>query len=448
MDVLQRNRDGFRSRWGFTLACVGSAVGMGNIWRFPYMVADWGGFTFLLPYIIFVILIGSTGVVEEIALGRYMHAGPIGAFRGCTLKRSGSNAGQYIGYIPVIGALGLAIGYTVVVGWIFKYAIMAISGGLTSMGQDMDAIGGYFGGTASAWGNNGWLVLAVVITAIVAIIGVSGGIERINKILMPALFVLLVGLGIYIATLPGAGDGYKFVFSINPEGFKDPRLWVFAFGQAFFSLSIAGNGTVIYGSYLGEHEDLVLSARHIALFDTVASLLATLVIVPTMAVGGAELSSGGPGLMFISLLNVFNGMPAGHLVCCIFYICVLFAGLTSLINLYEVPVAALQEVLGLGRKTAAIVVFLIGGGIALCIQGIVSGWMDAVSIYVCPLGAMLAGIMFFWVLDRKTAIDAVKLGAGKEYPYIGKYFIGLGKFVFVPMALIALIAGAFLGGIG
>ena len=445
MKNREHARDGFKSRWGFTLACVGSAVGMGNIWRFPYMVSEWGGLTFLIPYFIFVILIGATGVIEEIALGRSTGAGPIGAFGKCTEIRTGSRFGQWIGAIPVVGALCLAIGYTVVVGWIFKYTFMALTGGIADMGQDMDVIGGMFGQTASAWGNNMWLIIAVIAVGLIMIFGIAGGIERVNKVMMPALFCLFVILGIYIMTLPGSNEGYKYIFTLEPAGLLEPELWVFAFGQAFFSLSIAGNGTVIYGSYLGKSENIIKSARNIAVFDTIASMLATLVIVPSMAVGGAALDTAGPGLMFIYLVNVFNGMPGGTVVGIIFYVCVMLAGITSLINLYEVPVAALQEKLHLKRIPAVAVIAAAGCVVALFIQAIVSGWMDAVSIYVCPLGAMLAGIMFFYVAGKDYAEKAVNEGADKP---IGSWFVRLGKYVFVPLALIALVAGAFFGGIG
>ena len=165
----------------------------------------------------------------------------------------------------------------------------------------MDVIGGMFGTTASAFGNNTWLVIAVIVTAVIMAFGIAGGIERANKFMMPLLFALFLGLGIYIFTLPGASEGYKYIFTINPKGLLNPRLWIYAFGQAFFSLSIAGNGTVIYGSYLSETEDVVSSARNVAIFDTLAALLASFVIIPGMAVGGAELSSGGPGCLFILL---------------------------------------------------------------------------------------------------------------------------------------------------
>lgn len=443
---MGKHRDGFKSRTGFVLACIGSAVGMGNIWRFPYMVSDWGGMTFLLPYILFVVLIASTGVIEEMALGRAAKSGPIKAFGKCTELRTGNKRiGEVIGVIPVLGSLALAIGYTVVVGWIFRYAFLALTGGLFRMGQDMDAIGGLFGNMAVSFGNNVWQVIAMVVTAVIMAYGIAGGIEKANKVMMPLLFVLFLGLGVYIFTLPGSEHGYRYIFTINPKGLLNPKLWIYAFGQAFFSLSIAGNGTVIYGSYLSEEEDVVSSARNVAIFDTLAALLAAFVIIPGMAAGGAELSSGGPGLMFIYLLNVFNGMPGGRIVEMVFYICVLFAGLSSLVNLYEAPVEMMQERFGLRRRNAVGIIAVTGGVIALLIQGIVSGWMDAVSIYICPLGAMLAAIMFFWVAGKDFAITAVNQGREKK---IGGWFLPLGKFVLVPAAFVALVAGALLGGIG
>ncbi len=443
---MTEKRDGFSSRWGFILACIGSAVGMGNLWRFPMLVSTWGGLTFLIPYFIFVILIGSTGVIGEMAFGRSAGAGPVGAFGMATSLRGGKRSvGETIGILPVLGSLALAIGYTCVMGWIFKYAFMAISGDLVAMGQDMDAIGGMFGATASAWGNNTWLIIAVAVNFGIMVFGIAGGIEKANKIMLPLLFVLLVFLAIYIGTLPGAIGGYRYIFTIKPAGLADPKLWIYAFGQAFFSLSVAGNGTVIYGSYLSKEESIPASARNVAIFDTIAALLAAFVIIPAMAAGSAELSSGGPGLMFIYLVNVINGMPGGRVVGIVFFVCVLFAGLTSLINLYETPVAVLQEKFKLKRFTSTAVVHVIGCVVALFIQAIVSGWMDVISIYICPLGALLAGILFFWVGGKKFVLESVNMGAGRP---IGSWFYPLAKYVYCAMALIALVAGAILGGIG
>ena len=457
---VEKKRDGFQSKWGFILACIGSAVGMGNIWRFPIMVSTWGGLTFLIPYFIFVALIASSGVIEEFALGRSSGAGPMGAFGRCTKERFGNEKlGEVIGFIPVIGSLALAIGYTVVVGWIFKYTFMGISGGLHALGTDMNVIGGTFGAAApeahsigesismvlGGAGNHMWLIIGLVVSMVIMGFGIAGGIEKANKFMMPILFFLFLGLGVYVFTLPGSHDGYRYIFTVNPAGLADPKLWIFAFGQAFFSLSVAGNGSVIYGSYLPKDEDLIVSARQVAVFDTMAALLAAFVIIPAMAAGGAALESGGPGLMFIYLVNVFNGMPGGRIVGMIFFICVLFAGVSSIVNLYEAPVATLQEKFGLNRVISVAVIGIIGCVVALGIQGVTSQWMDAVSIYICPLGAMLAGIMFFWLLKKEHILDAVNEGAKKA---VGNWFIPLGRYVYVPLALVALVAGALLGGIG
>ena len=446
MEKNEHKRDGFRSRSGFIIACIGSAVGMGNIWRFPMLVSTWGGLTFLLPYFIFVILIASTGVIEEFALGRAGGAGPMGSFGKCTELRYGRRRiGERIGYIPILGSLAMAIGYTCVMGWIFKYTFMAFSGDMFAMGQDMDTIVGTFNSTASSWGANVWIIIAIVVSFAIMSFGIAGGIERANKVMMPVLFVLFLALGVYIFTLDGSSDGYKYILTINPRGLADPKLWIYAFGQAFFSLSVAGNGSVIYGSYLSKEECIPSSARNVAIFDTLAALLAAFVIIPAMATGGAQPDSGGPGLMFIFLVNVINGMVGGRIVGIVFFVCVTFAGISSIINLYEAPVAFLQEKFKLRRIPATAIIHVIGLAVALCIQAIVSQWMDVVSIYICPLGALLAAVMFFWVAGKKTVLESVNLGARKP---IGKWFYPLSKYVYCACALLALVAGAIVGGIG
>lgn len=442
---MLKKRDSFKSRRGFILSCIGSAVGMGNIWRFPIMVSRYGGLTFLLPYLLFVILIGNTGVMEEFALGRAARSGPVGAFGLCTSRRGSRRTGEVIGAVPVLGSLGLAIGYTVVLGWVFKYTFLAFSGGLTALGQDVDAIAGAFGATASARGADGWIILTAAVTFTVMACGVAGGIEKLNKVLMPLLFFLFLALGVYIAFLPGAAAGYRYIFTLDVQGLADPQVWVFAFGQAFFSLSVAGNGSVIYGSYLGSAEDIPASARSVALFDTLAALLAALVILPAMSAGGVTCDTSGPGLMFIYLINVFNGMAIGRVVGIVFFVCVLFAGVTSILNMYEVSVAFLQDRFGAKRLPATAVMLLLGGAAAVGIQAVTSQWMDVISIYICPLGALLAGVLFFWVAGKDFAEQQTALGSRRP---VGKWFYPLGKYVYCPLALAALVVGAILGGIG
>lgn len=441
-----KKRDGFQHKWGFILACIGSAVGMGNIWRFPILVTKYGGMTFLLPYFLFVVLVGSTGIIGEFAMGRAAQAGPVGAFGQCTWAGGkGRKAGEAVGWIPLFGSMGLAIGYSVVLSWIFKYTIMAVSGRLFAMGTDMEMIGNTFGHTSVH--NGPWVVITLLVALVIMGLGVSGGIERANKVMMPALFILFLTLGVYIFTIPGSHEGYRFIFTLRPEGLADPEVWIFAFGQAFFSLSVAGNGSVIYGSYLSRSEDIPSSARRVAFFDTLASLLATFVIVPAIAASGIAMDevSGGPGLMFIYLVNVMNAMPGGRILGVVFYICVLFAGISSIINMYEAPAAMLEEKFGIERFAAVAGTLFCGGVIAVLIQPITSQWMDGVSIYICPLGAFLAGFVFFWIAGKDYVLEAVNQGTKKP---IGKWFYPLSKYIYCSFAIVALIAGAVLGGIG
>ena len=441
-----KKRDSFNNKWGFILACIGSAVGMGNIWMFPTRVSMYGGGSYLIPYFIFVALIGFTGVIGEMSFGRATKSGPVDAFGyACETKNKNKRKlGEAIGFIPVLGALAMAIGYTVVMGWILKYMIGAFTG-KTLASADTEGFAASFGSMASAFGNNVWQIVALVIGIIILMFGVGRGIEKANKIMMPVFFILFAVLGIYVAFQPGAIEGYKYIFRVDPEAFADPKTWIFALGQAFFSLSVAGNGTLIYGSYLSDNEDIPAAAGRVALFDTIAALLAALVIIPAMATTGAQLNQGGPGLMFIFLPALFKSMPGGYIVAIIFFVAVFMAGLSSLINLYEAPIATIQEKLHLGRKASCAIIAVIALVVSICIQGIVSGWMDILSIYICPLGAGLAGIMFFWVCGKKYVETQVNTGRDKK---LTDKFYPICKYIFCPICFLVLILGIVLGGIG
>ena len=439
-----KKRDSFNNKWGFILACIGSAVGMGNIWMFPTRVSMYGGGSYLIPYFIFVALIGFTGVIGEMSFGRATKSGPVDAFGYACETKNKRKLGEAIGFIPVLGALAMAIGYTVVMGWILKYMIGAFTG-KTLASADTEGFAASFGSMASGFGNNVWQIVALVIGIIILMFGVGRGIEKANKIMMPVFFILFAVLGIYVAFQPGAIEGYKYIFRVDPKAFADPKTWIFALGQAFFSLSVAGNGTLIYGSYLSDNEDIPAAAGRVALFDTIAALLAALVIIPAMATTGAQLNQGGPGLMFIFLPALFKSMPGGYIVAIIFFVAVFMAGLSSLINLYEAPIATIQEKLHLGRKASCAIIAVIALVVSICIQGIVSGWMDILSIYICPLGAGLAGIMFFWVCGKKYVETQVNTGRDKK---LTDKFYPICKYIFCPICFLVLILGIVLGGIG
>lgn len=441
---MNKKRDSFASRWGFIMACIGSAVGMGNIWLFPTRVSLFGGGAFLIPYFIFVILIGSTGVIGEMSFGRATRSGPIDAFGYAMETKNKKKLGQAVGVIPTLGSLALAIGYTVVMGWILKYMVGTFTGA-TLAPENVEGFDSAFGTMASSFGNNIWQIAALIIVIAILVFGVGSGIEKANKVMMPLFFFLFLGLGVYIAFQPSAIDGYKYIFTADFSALLNIKTWIYALGQAFFSLSVAGNGTLIYGSYLSDDADIPRSARNVAFFDTLAALLAGFVIIPAMATTGAQLDQGGPGLMFIFLPNLFKGMPGGSIIAIVFFVAVFFAGITSLINLYETPIATVQERLKLGRVPACLIVGAVGLGVSLVIQGIVSNWMDIVSIYICPLGAGLAGIMFFWVLGKKFVEKEVNKARVKP---IGKWFYPLCKYVFCGVCILVFIAGALMGGIG
>lgn len=437
----ESNRDNFNSKRGFILACIGSAVGMGNIWLFPFRVGQFGGAAFLIPYFVFVAIIGYTGVVAEMCFGRAMKTGPHGAFLKATRMR-GSEAGNYIGWIPVIGSLGIAIGYTVVVGWIIRFTVGAFTGSMLAAKNSSS----YFSSIAQPLSSLPWHIIAIAVCFFAMAAGVSAGIEKINKIMMPTFFALFVILAIRVASLPKAIEGYKFLFKTDWSALGNIKTWVFALGQAFFSLSLAGSGTVVYGSYLKDRVDASSSAKYIAIFDTLAAMIAALVIIPAVFAYGLE-PAAGPPLMFITMPMIFKEMPSGTLFSIIFFIAVLFAGITSLINLYETPVELMQQKFKLSRKSALLIVLGLGFTIGTAVEdgNILGAWMDVISIYIIPLGALLAGIMFFWVTGKNFVLDEVSKGRLKR---IGNSYSIHGKYLYCGLTLIVYILGIFYGGIG
>lgn len=439
-----KTRDSFNNKWGFILACIGSAVGMGNIWMFPTRVSLYGGGSYLIPYFIFVALIGFTGVIGEMNFGRATRSGPIDAFGYACETKGKRKLGELLGFIPVLGALAMAIGYTVVMGWILKYMIGTFTGS-TLAPENTAGFAEEFSSMATALGNNLWQIIALAIGIAILMFGVGRGIEKANKVMMPIFFVLFAILGVYAAFQPGSIEGYKYIFRVDPKILARPETWIFALGQAFFSLSVAGNGTLIYGSYLSDEENIPAAAGRVALFDTLAAILAALVIIPAMATTGAQLNQGGPGLMFIFLPALFKSMPGGYIIAIIFFVAVFMAGLSSLINLYEAPIATVQEKLHLGRKASCGLIAVISLIASICIQGIVSDWMDVLSIYICPLGAGLAGIMFFWVCGKQYVNEQINKGRNK--PFTSK-FLPICKYIYCPICALVLLLGILLGGIG
>ncbi len=439
-NAVHQNR-GFGSSVGFVLACVGSAVGMGNIWMFPYRLGQYGGGAFLIPYIIFVAIFGLVGLSAEFAIGRRAGTGTLGAYEYCWNKMGKGKLGYILGWIPLLGSLGIAIGYSVIVGWVVR----SLAGSLTGEILTQDAAA-FFAQANGDFGSIPWHLIVVAASAAMLMFGVTKGIEKVNKVLMPAFFILFAIIAVRVAFLPGAEKGYEFLFVPDWSKLLEPNTWVMAMGQAFFSLSITGSGMIVYGTYLAKSEDIPKASVRTAVFDTIAAMLAALAIMPAVFAFGIEPSSG-PPLMFITLPVVFQQMPFGSLFAVLFFIAVLFAALTSLMNLFETPIEAIENQFKISRKAAVCIIAVIAAAVGVMIESgdAVGAWMDAVSIYIVPLGAVLAAIMFFWVCPKGYAREQVEIGCGKK---LGKWFEPVTKYVFVGITLIVYVLGIFFGGIG
>lgn len=432
------NKNGnFKSTVGFVLACVGSAVGMGNIWMFPYRLGQYGGAAFLIPYLIFIALFGLVGLSAEFALGRMAKTGTLGAYTYCWKNKFG----KYIRWLPLLGSLGIAIGYSVILGWVFR----SIQGVLTNelLTNDIPA---FFTNMTQSFSNVPCHFLVLFVTCLLLFISATNAIEKVNKILMPAFFILFIFLAIRVSLFDGAIEGYKFLFVPKWEYLLNKETWIMAMGQAFFSLSITGSGMIVYGAYLKDDVDIPKASMQTAIFDTIAAMLAALAIMPAVFSFGIDPVSG-PSLMFLTLPEVFKQMPLGNLFALFFFISVAFAGITSLINMLEAVCESWQHRFRISRKKAVLLCGIITFAISVCIENgdIVGKWMDVVTIYIIPFAALLGAITIYYVLGWNALKQ--ELDKGRKKP-VGPTFKFLGKYVYVFLAIIILILGILYNGIG
>ncbi|RKD31222.1 sodium-dependent transporter [Thermohalobacter berrensis] len=434
-------RETWTSRIGFILACIGAAIGLGNIWMFPWRLGRYGGAAFLVPYFIFVFILSRTGLMGEFAFGRARQKGAIGAFED-VFKEKNLPFGSLVGTIPVLGVSGVFIFYLVVVGWIIKYFSISLLGTFSKV--DIPA---YFGGFAGQPESIFWHLLAIVITLLIVNLGIAKGIERANKYMMPSLFIILVLLAIRSVTLEGASEGLKFMFLPDWSYLLKVETWVMALGQSFFTVCLGGAAMVVYGSYLKKDEDIPSSAFNTVIWNTVASLLAATVIIPAAFAFNLD-PQAGPPLLFITVPFIFKMMPGGYIFGILFFLSVVFAAFSSAVNLMEVPVEAVMDRLGWTRKKSTIVVgilgFLFGLPLDLSVDRL-GKFADFVSVYLVPLGAVLAAIAFFWIYGIKKARMAINEGASKP---VGEYWEFLAKYVFTLVSIAVLILGIVFGGIG
>ena len=435
-----KNTKSFASRWGFILASVGSAVGMANVWGFPNKLGSNGGGAFLLIYLLFVFIFSYVGLPAEFAMGRRAATGTLGAYENAwaTRGKTAGKVGGLLAWLPLAGSLCIALGYAVIVTYILKALVDSLVGTLMSA----DA-GTWFGAFSSTpYGVIPYHVIVVVGTLLTLYLG-ARSIEKTNKIMMPLFFIIFLILAVRVAMLPDVSEGYRFMFTPRWEALKDPMIWIWAMGQAFFSLSVTGSGMIVYGAYLSKDEDVVGVAQHTALFDTIAAVVAALVIIPACFSYGLDVGAG-PSLLFVTLPTILQDIPLGRLFAIILYLAMIFAGISSLQNMFEaVAESLLHKFPKLGRTAVLALLCVLCLGIGIFMEPISKWgpWMDFVSIYIIPIGATLGAISWFYVMKKEDLLAAVNTGSKKAR---GALWYNVGRFVYVPFALVLCCVALFM----
>ena len=448
---MSDNRSSFTSKLGFVLAAAGSAVGLGNIWRFPYLAAKYGGGIFLLVYIILSVTFGFSLMVAEIAIGRKTKLSAIGAYESLDKRFS---------FVGLIGALVPTIilpYYSVIGGWVLKYLFGFTLGQTSAMAQDS-----YFSGYISQIGQPVfWFLLFIILTAVIVLLGVDKGVEKVSKIMMPVLIALTVFIVIYtLTTMEGAWEGV--IYYIKPDFSKFSIMTVVAaMGQLFYSMSLAMGIMITFGSYMKKDIDIEKSAKQIEIFDTGVAFLAGLMIIPAVFAfsGGDESALGqGPGLMFVTLPKVFESMPGGRVIGAVFFIMVLLAALTSSISLMETIVSIFMDKLKLGRKASCLVV--LGISLLLGIPSIfgysiwsrveilgmqILDFFDFLSNSIMmPIVALVTCIFVSFFIKPKAVIDEVELGG--KFKWRGLFSVVI-RYV-APVCILSILVSAILSSFG
>lgn len=413
---MNEKRSNFTGKIGFVLAAAGSAVGLGNIWRFPYLAAKYGGGIFLLVYLVLAVTFGFALMCGEIALGRKTGQSAIGAFSSLSKKF------KFVGVLASVVPIIILPYYSVIGGWVTKYLAVFVTGGAHEAAQD-----GYFETfIAKPFEPIGWFLLFIGLTALVVLFGVEKGVEKVSKFMMPVLVVLTLAIAIYSMFMPGAIDGV--LYYITPDFSKFSATTVLAaMGQLFYSMSLAMGIMITYGSYMKKDVSIESSVTQIEIFDTGIAFLAGLMVIPAVFSfsGGDEAALGkGPGLMFVTLPKVFNSIEGigGSIVGALFFLLVLFAALTSSISLMETVVSIFRDKFGWGRKFTCIAVFIgsvliglpssLGFGVWSHISVAGLTFLDMFDFLsnsiLMPIVAFLTCIFIGYVIKPKTLIDEVE----------------------------------------
>ena len=422
----------FGSRWGFILASIGSAVGMANVWGFPAKVGQNGGGAFILVYLLFVVLFGVVALSAEFAVGRRAGSGTVASYgeAWATRKPGLRKPGTVFGWIPLAGSMGIALGYACIIAYILK----ALADSLTGKLMVTDA-GEWFGAmSGTAFGVLPYHIITVVVTLATMLLGAST-IEKSCKVMIPLFFVIFVVLAVRVAFLSGAGEGYKFMFKPDWSYVLKPMTWIWAMAQAFFSLSVTGSGMIVYGAYLDKNEDIVSTAKTTALFDTIAAMVAALVVIPACFAYELDVAAG-PSLLFVVLPTILADIPMGQLFAVILYVAMAFAGISSLQNMFEaVGESLMRYIPKLSRNMMLLVLAAVSLGIGVFMEPIAKWgpWMDIVSIYIIPIGATMGAVSWFWIMKKEDLMEEINRGAKK--PQGDGWYLS-GRFLVVGCALI------------
>ena len=448
---MANNRSNFTSKIGFILAAAGSAVGLGNIWRFPYLVAQYGGGTFLLCYIILAVTFGFALMTAEIALGRKTRLSAIGAFSALNKKY------RFIGVLAALVPILILPYYSVIGGWVIKYFTVFISSQASHAAEDA-----YFSEFIAKPGEPiFWFSLFMIFTAVVVLFGVEKGIEKVSRFMMPLLVILTIGVSLYVLTIDGAWEGVKYYILPHMSDFSLKTLLA-AMGQLFYSMSLAMGIMITYGSYMKRSTNLEHSVRQIEIFDTGIAFFAGLMIVPAVFAfsgGNPDALNAGPGLMFITLPKVFTAMPFGSVLGTAFFILVFFAAVTSSISLMETIVSILMDYFHWERKKTAIIVFIycllmgipssLGFGIWDFIQplgmSILDAWDFISNSILMPIVALLTCFFVGFVIKPKTIIDEAN-AEGATFKNKTLFTVVI-KWV-APIILIAILISSILNTVG
>lgn len=453
---MSKERSSFTGRIGFVLAAAGSAVGLGNLWRFPYLAAKYGGGIFLLVYIILAVTFGFALMVTEIAIGRKTGLSCIEAYKKLD-KRFG-----FLGWLAAVVPVIIVPYYCVIGGWVIKYFAEFVSGNGAAVAADSENFFSSFIGIQGGISDNPmlWFVIFVVLTAAVVIFGVEKGIEKVSKVMMPVLVILCIVVAGFALATPGALSGLKYYLLPDFSKFSSSTL-LGALGQLFYSMSLAMGIMITYGSYMKKEDSIEKSVRQIEIFDTGIALLAGLMIIPAVvAFNGGDPSkiNAGPGLMFITLPRVFESMPFGGFVGTLFFILVFFAALTSSISLMETVVSMVQDKLHWGRKVSTVVVtvgILAIGSLSVYGYGPLSNFtifgmqmldfFDFISNSVLmPIVAFLTCILVGHIVGTKVIAEEVGLN-GK---FVGEKLHRVMIRWIAPIFLVAILAAQVLSAFG